>query len=80
MRIAISAALLSLAIGVGTAFAQTTPAPAPGAQPAAPAAMGAATDKKAVSKACSDQANAKGLHGKARKKFRSDCKHSGGKT
>jgi hypothetical protein len=77
MRIAISAALLSLAIGVGTAFAQTTPAPAPApaAQPAAPAAMGAMTDKKAMSKACSDQANAKGLHGKARKKFRSECKH-----
>jgi hypothetical protein len=37
-------------------------------------------DKKAVSKSCSDQANAKGLHGKARKKFRSDCKHTGGKT
>ncbi|MGC1446901.1 MAG: PsiF family protein, partial [Xanthobacteraceae bacterium] len=33
-----------------------------------------------VSKSCSDQANAKGLHGKARKKFRSDCKHNGGKA
>jgi hypothetical protein len=33
-----------------------------------------AMDKQAISKACSDQANAKGLHGKARKKFRSKCK------
>jgi hypothetical protein len=72
MKFVISAALLSLAIGAGTAFAQTsTPAPA-----AAPAA----SDKKAISKSCSDQANAQGLHGKARKKFRSDCKHNGGKA
>jgi hypothetical protein len=36
-------------------------------------------DKKAISKSCSDQANAKGLHGKERKKFRSECKHNAGK-
>ncbi len=77
MKLVISAALLSLVIGAGTAFAQTsTPAPAPAAS--APAAAPAATDKKAISKSCSDQANAKGLHGKERKKFRSDCKHNGG--
>jgi hypothetical protein len=35
-------------------------------------------DKQAISKACSDQANAKGLHGKARKKFRLECKKRGG--
>jgi psiF repeat len=69
MKFVISAALLSLVIGTGSAFAQTaTPAPA-----AAPASA----DKKAISKACSDQANAKGLHGKERKKFRSECKHNG---
>ena len=39
-----------------------------------------ADEKKAISKACSDQANAKGLHGMARKKFRSECKHAGGKA
>jgi psiF repeat len=44
---------------------------------AAPAPADAA--KKALSKTCSDQANAKGLHGKARKAFRSECKRSGGK-
>jgi hypothetical protein len=79
MKLVISAALLSFVIGAGSAWAQTsTPAPAPAAAPAASAP--AATDKKAVSKSCSDQANAKGLHGKARKKFRSDCKHNGGKA
>ena len=40
----------------------------------------APTDKKAVSKACSAQADAKGLHGKERKKFRNDCKKNGGKA
>jgi hypothetical protein len=87
MKLAISVALLSLALGAGSVFAQTTsPAPttpAPAAQPAAPAAApatGAATDKKAISKACSDQATAQGLKGKARKKFRSACKKNGGKA
>ena len=67
MRVAVSA-LLALMIGVGAAFAQ---APAP--------AKMSPDEKKAISKSCSDQANAKGLHGKARKKFRSDCKHNAGK-
>ena len=59
-----AAALASLLVS-GTAFAQT----------AAPAA----TDKKAPkersaeSLECSKQADAKGLHGKERKKFRSEC-------
>jgi hypothetical protein len=39
-----------------------------------------AENKKAISKSCSDQANAKGLHGEARKKFRSECKQAGGKV
>jgi hypothetical protein len=38
------------------------------AKPAAP------MEKTAKSKECSAQADAKGLHGKARKKFRSQCK------
>ena len=81
MKLAISAALLSLVIGAGAALAQNPPASssAPAAAPSATAP--AATDsKKAISKSCSDQANAKGLHGKARKKFRSECKHNGGKA
>ncbi|QOG16332.1 MULTISPECIES: PsiF family protein [Bradyrhizobium] len=63
-------ALASL-LASGTAFAQT----------AAPAAKAEATttDKKAPkehsaeSLECSKQADAKGLHGKERKKFRSEC-------
>jgi invasion protein IalB len=65
-----AAALASLLV-TGTAFAQT----------AAPAAKAdtATTDKKAPkahsaeSLECSKQADAKGLHGKERKKFRSEC-------
>ncbi len=70
----VAAMLVCLAIGMGTAWAEN-PAPAAAGAPAA-----SATDKKAISKSCSDQANAKGLHGKARKKFRSACKHGGGKV
>ncbi len=66
----LSAMLLSLAIGVGTPLAQTAPT----------APKMSADEKKAISKACSDQANAKGLHGEARKKFRSECKKAGGKA
>ena len=55
-------ALLIVALFTIPAFAQE-PSTAPNA------------DKAALSKSCSDQANAKGLHGKARKKFRSACKH-----
>lgn len=70
-RSLVNATLLSLTIGMGTAFAQTPPGQS--AQMNRP-------DKEAISKACSDQANAKGLHGKVRKKFRSECKRAGGKA
>ena len=52
----------------------TTAQPAPAAKPITDA------NKKAVSKACSDRATAKGLHGKERKTFRSACKRNGGKA
>ncbi len=54
-------------IGSGAAFAQAAPAKPTDAE------------KKAISKTCSDQATAKGLHGKERKAFRSECKKNGGK-
>ena len=73
----VAAIAVCLAIGMGTAWAENPPAAA--GAPAASSKMGGA-DKKAISKACSDQANAKGLHGKERKKFRSECKHHGGKA
>ena len=78
MRSLVTALLLSLAVGAGTAVAQA-PAPAPTGQAAAASRM-SPDQKKAISKSCTDQANAKGLHGKARKKFRSECKHAGGKA
>jgi hypothetical protein len=69
MRSILSVALLSVAIGMGTAWAQTS-APSPMSQ----------DQRKAISISCSDQANAKGLHGEARRKFRSECKKAGGKS
>ena len=78
MKSLIGATALFLAIGVGAAIGQTETA-APAAQPAAGSKM-TADQKKAISKSCSDQANAKGLHGTARKKFRSECKKAGGKA
>jgi hypothetical protein len=77
MKSLISAILLTAAIGVGTASAQTS-TPAPAGQPAT--SHMSADQKSAISKSCSDQANAKGLHGKARRKFRSACKRAGGKA
>jgi len=73
----VAAILLSLTIGAGTAWADN-PAPAAADQPAA--SKMSAADKKTISKSCTDQANAKGLHGQARKKFRSACKKAGGKA
>ena len=64
---------------VSSAFAQTTaPAtPAPVATPApkmAPAEKKAEKPRTAASLECSKEADAKGLKGKERKKFRSECK------
>lgn len=57
-------------VGIWTAFALSIAgAGLAHAQPAPTA------DKAALSKSCSTQADAKGLHGKARKRFRSECKH-----
>ena len=59
------------------AFAQTTtPAPAPAAKtaPMAPAEKKAAKPRTAASLECSKEADTKGVHGKERKKFMSECK------
>ena len=74
MTIASRLAVVAIAslFATGTAFAQT-------AAPAAKSDAAATTDKKAPkehsaeSLECSKQADAKGLHGKERKKFRSEC-------
>lgn len=47
--------------------------------PSAAQAPAADAAKTAVSKSCSQQADAAGLHGKARKTFRSKCKRDGGR-
>jgi hypothetical protein len=53
---------------MGSAFAET-PAPATPAPAAKPPVV-----HSAASVECSKEADAKGLHGKERKKFRSECK------
>ncbi|RTL53565.1 MAG: phosphate starvation-inducible protein PsiF [Bradyrhizobiaceae bacterium] len=68
---AVATAFAASLLLAGSAFAQT-PAPTPAA-PAAPAAK-AAKPHSAASIECSKEADAKGLHGKDRKKFRSQCK------
>jgi hypothetical protein len=74
MTLASRLAVVAIAslFATGTAFAQT-------AAPAAKTDATTTTDKKAPkehsaeSLECSKQADAKGLHGKERKKFRSEC-------
>jgi hypothetical protein len=66
-------AVVSLLL-VGAAFAQT---PAPAAAP--PAKTKAPVVHSEISIKCSKEADAKGLHGPERKKFRSECKKSGAK-
>jgi hypothetical protein len=57
------------------AFAQTAaPAAAPAATAPAATAPMAKKPHSAASLECSKEADAKGLHGKERKKFRSECK------
>jgi hypothetical protein len=60
---------------MGSAFAQTpAPAtPAPAAK-AAPAEKKAEKPRTAASLECSKEADTKGVHGKERKKFMSECK------
>jgi hypothetical protein len=63
----------SLILFASPALAQTTAAPAAKTDSAAPAAKPAKVHSP-ESIECSKEADAKGLHGKERKKFRSECK------
>ena len=74
MKISSRAAIIAVAslFFAGSAFAQSTPAPAAAPAAAAPAKK-AEKPHSPESIACSKQADEKGLHGKERKKFRSDC-------
>jgi hypothetical protein len=60
---------------IGSAFAQTTaPVPPAPAAKAAPAEKKAEKPRTAASLECSKEADTKGVHGKERKKFMSECK------
>ncbi|CAN5403969.1 PsiF family protein [soil metagenome] len=77
-----AAAVVVTMMLAGSAFAQapaTTPAPATKSAPAAKMAP-AEKPRTEASLECSKQADAKGLHGKERHKFRAACKKSGGKA
>ena len=70
-------ATIGVGLAAGAASAQTA-APAkteaPKADTKAPAEKKAEKPHTAASLECSKEADAKGLHGKERKKFRSECK------
>ena len=79
-------ALFSVSAMAQTATTPSTTTTTPSATTSTPSTTNTMKPKAtkpaqtAVSKACSAQADAKGLHGKARAKFRSDCKKNGGKA
>jgi hypothetical protein len=79
----VTAAAMTACLLGGAAFAQTAaPAPAPAADAAAPKAApakAAPVQHSAQSLECSKQADAKGLHGSERKKFRATCIKSAAK-
>ena len=82
-----TAAIVALLSASAMAQTTTTQPAAAGQATTGTNATGTTPMKKAkttpaqtsISKACSAQADAKGLHGKAREKFRSECKKNGGK-
>lgn len=83
MRIASVLTSITLAgfIATGAAAAATTTT-APATTTAAPmkkSTPAKTPEKTAISKQCSALADAQKLHGKAREKFRAECKKNGGK-
>jgi phosphate-selective porin len=63
---------------MGATFAQTTaPADTTRTEAKAPAQKKAEKPRTSASLECSKEADAKGLHGKERKKFRSECRKAG---
>jgi hypothetical protein len=73
-----SVAMTAFLLG-GAAMAQTAPAAPAAAAPATAPAKAAPAPMSAASIECSKEADAKGLHGSARKKFRSECKKNAAK-
>ncbi len=81
MKFSRTLAVASIALLLaGSAYAQTasTSTTTPTTK-AAPAEKKANAPRSATSIECSKQADAKGLHGKERKKFRSQCKKNASK-
>ena len=74
--IALSAAIIGMGAGCVRTPPTTTAIPKPTAT--SPAAKLTRGQKAAISKACSEQADARNLHGKERKNFRAECIRSGG--
>ncbi len=71
----IATASLVTALASATVLAQSAaPQTAPAAKAPAKGNFKLKQPTTAAGKACSDQADAKGLHGKARKAFRAKCK------
>jgi phosphate-selective porin len=73
----VAATAFATLILMSSAFAQTTTTPAPAATPVpkmAPAEKKAEKPRTAASLECSKEADTKGVHGKERKKFMSECK------
>jgi hypothetical protein len=62
-----------------TAAKTTTPATTTATTTTKKPAAKVSPEKTAISKQCSSLADAKGLHGKDREKFRAECKKNGGK-
>jgi len=76
-RCAVATAVASLLL-TGTAFAQATaPAPKPDSAATAPVEKKDEKPRSAISRDCSKQADAQGLHGKKRKAFRKACMKDG---
>jgi hypothetical protein len=84
MRSGLALSVVVFLLGAGAVLAQapadTKPATEskPATAPSTPATGNERAERKAISKACSEQATAKGLHGKERKTFRSECRKNGG--
>lgn len=78
------AAAAAISLCASLALAQTAAQPPassaakPAASPSAASSHASAKPRSATSLECSKKADAQGLHGKARRKFRSECKR--GKT
>ena len=78
-KTSLAVAAVTLCLGAGASFAQTTTPATPAPAAAAPAATAPMT-KAQISKACSAEATKEKLKGKAKKAFLSDCKKKGGPT